>query len=87
VSEHRQAAEERTPAHVIGAADVNRVAAGLAPGTSALLLLVEQIPAGAAPQRLTEPSLADQLARFGAMIKEGLLTEEEYAAAKAKLLE
>jgi hypothetical protein len=80
----REAASARTPAHVIGAADVNRVAARLAPGRTALLLLAEQGPATA--PKPTSFTLADQLARLGDMLREGSLSPEEFEAAKAELL-
>jgi hypothetical protein len=43
---------------------------------------VSAAPAAAAPQ----PSLAEQLQRLGELRAQGILTEEEFAAAKARLL-
>jgi hypothetical protein len=44
---------------------------------------VSSAPAAAAPQ----PPLAEQLARLGELRAQGVLTDEEFAAAKARLLE
>ena len=44
---------------------------------------VTSAPAAAAP----EPPLADQLARLGELRAQGILTDEEFAAAKARLLD
>ena len=76
---------ERSPAHVIGAADVHRVARRLAPGRSALLLLAEQ-PTDA-PPKVTEPGLVDRLAELGELLRRGLLSSEQFEAAKQRLLE
>jgi hypothetical protein len=44
---------------------------------------VSQAPAAASPK----PPLAEQLARLGELRTQGILTEQEFAAAKARLLE
>jgi hypothetical protein len=79
-----QTQPDRSPAHVIGAADVDRVARRLAPGRCALMLLAEQ--AGDTPPPVTEPSLVDQLAELGELLRRGVLSPGQFEAAKAKLL-
>jgi len=44
-------------------------------------------PAPAAPAPAAEPSMIDQLRELGELKSQGILTEEEFAAQKAKLLE
>lgn len=43
-------------------------------------------PAPAAPPAESEPSMIDQLKELGELKAQGILTEEEFAAQKAKLL-
>ena len=43
-------------------------------------------PAPAAPAPAAEPSMIDQLRELGELKSQGILTEEEFAAQKAKLL-
>jgi hypothetical protein len=84
VATWRQAGAERTPAHVIGAADVNRVAERLAAGQSAVLLLTEQLTGAPA---VTQPARVDRLAQLGEMLRTGALTRAEFETAKAQLLD
>jgi hypothetical protein len=43
-------------------------------------------PPAAAPAAAPAPSLVDDLARLGSLHSQGLISDEEFAAAKAKLL-
>jgi Short C-terminal domain len=43
-------------------------------------------PQQAPPPAAAEPSMMDQLSQLGDLHKQGVLTDEEFAAAKAKLL-
>ncbi|MFE1546418.1 SHOCT domain-containing protein [Streptomyces sp. NPDC058718] len=44
------------------------------------------LPPAAAPASGPAPTVTDQLTRLGELAQQGLLTPEEFAAAKAKLL-
>jgi hypothetical protein len=46
----------------------------------------QQVPAPRASQPPPEPSMMDQLSELGRMHAAGVLTDEEFAAAKARLL-
>jgi len=46
----------------------------------------QQAPPPAAPPPAAEPSMMDQLSQLADLHNQGVLTDEEFAAAKAKLL-
>ena len=65
---------------------------GVAPSGEQVIQAAATIPPPAAlpgPARAstTEPSIADQLANYGRLHAEGVLSDEEFAAVKRRLLE